>query len=370
MYEIDVCYKIIFEAMLEENELEKIADRISKYTAAEVIFVSGSGKILAYSHACENGKRECIQQKHITQKEYEHYRKYGYDGEGQLMVEEVELSGRFKGYIAVIYKEKNEQIFYRELVQVIGQAVKEYLEEEQKGYLYAQPFGKSVTAWSLLHEETLPENMEERPEPRYIGLLLQKQEIQERELLCIESLAEIYCVYEDQNELFLLFSGVSGKNLAEIYDRIREQKIPCSVSEPFGELTWCAAKYRLLKRMSLAGGTMIDPTMKREKEWSVQGLYTYTLPLLESAGLSDYRILRLIQEDEENNTDLYHTLKMYLLNGNNVTAAAENLHIHRNTLVYRLKQIKECMEIDINDNGTARELLSFMMMYDIARRHK
>ena len=131
-----------------------------------------------------------------------------------------------------------------------------------------------------------------------------------------------------------------------------------------------SAKYRLLKRMSLAGGTMIDPTMKREKEWSVQGLYTYTLPLLESAGLSDYRILRLIQEDEENNTDLYHTLKMYLLNGNNVTAAAENLHIHRNTLVYRLKQIKECMEIDINDNGTARELLSFMMMYDIARRHK
>ena len=44
MYEIDVCYKIIFEAMLEENALEKIADRISKYTAAEVIFVSGSGR--------------------------------------------------------------------------------------------------------------------------------------------------------------------------------------------------------------------------------------------------------------------------------------------------------------------------------------
>ena len=33
MYEIDVCYKIIFEAMLEENALEKIADRISKYTS-------------------------------------------------------------------------------------------------------------------------------------------------------------------------------------------------------------------------------------------------------------------------------------------------------------------------------------------------
>lgn len=370
MYEIDVCYKIIFEAMLEENALEKIADRISEYAAAEVIFVSGSGKILAYSHACEYGKREGIQRKHIIWEEYDRYRKYGYDGEDQRIVEEVELSGRIKGYIAIIYKEKKEQNFYRELAQVIGQAVKGYLEEEQKGYLYVQPFGKAIAAWSLLHEETLPGNVEERPEPQYIGLLLQKQEIQERELLFMESLAEIYCVYEDQKELFLLFSGVSGKSLAEIYDRIREQKIPCSVSEPFRELTWCAAKYRLLKRMSLAGGAMNDPGMKREKEWSVQGLYTYTLPLLESAGLSDYRILRLIQEDEENNTDLYHTLKVYLLNGNNVTASAENLHIHRNTLVYRLKQIKEYMEIDINDNGTARELLSFMMMYDIARRHK
>ena len=34
------------------------------------------------------GKESVYSKKHITQKEYEHYRKYGYDGEGQLMVEE------------------------------------------------------------------------------------------------------------------------------------------------------------------------------------------------------------------------------------------------------------------------------------------
>ena len=46
------------------------------------------------------------------------------------------------------------------------------------------------------------------------------------------------------------------------------------------------------------------------------------------------------QEDRENNTDLYYTLKVYLLNENNVTMAADSLHIYRNTLVYRLKQIR------------------------------
>ena len=42
--------------------------------------------------------------------------------------------------------------------------------------------------------------------------------------------------------------------------------------------------------------------------------------------------------------------------------------MNRNTLVYRLKQIRECIEADINDNETARELLAFMMMYDISRQ--
>ena len=147
-----------------------------------------------------------------------------------------------------------------------------------------------------------------------------------------------------------------------------EKKIGCSISEPFGKLDRCVTKYMLLKRMSMVNGVENDPVMKREKEWSVQGLYTYTTPLFKEAGLSDYRLLRLLQEDRENNTDLYYTLKIYLLNENNVTMAADSLHIHRNTLVYRLKQIRECIEADINDNETARELLAFMMMYDISRQ--
>lgn len=34
MYEIEVCYKIIFEAMLEKPELKSIAEKINKYTGA------------------------------------------------------------------------------------------------------------------------------------------------------------------------------------------------------------------------------------------------------------------------------------------------------------------------------------------------
>jgi DNA-binding PucR family transcriptional regulator len=48
--------------------------------------------------------------------------------------------------------------------------------------------------------------------------------------------------------------------------------------------------------------------------------------------------------------------------------ASKMLHIHRNTLIYRLKQIREYMGMDVNDNEVSRELLAFIMMNDIAGR--
>ena len=192
--------------------------------------------------------------------------------------------------------------------------------------------------------------------------------IQEKNVLWIKEIWDRYCICEETDRIQILFYGLRAKNTEEIYQKIMEKKIGCSISEPFGKLDRCVTKYELLKRMSMVNGLENDPVMKREKEWSVQGLYTYTTPLFKEAGLSDYRLLRLLQEDRENNTELYYTLKVYLLNENNVTMAADSLHIHRNTLVYRLKQIRECIEADINDNETARELLAFMMMYDVSRQ--
>ena len=82
----------------------------------------------------------------------------------------------------------------------------------------------------------------------------------------------------------------------------------------------------------------------------------------------DYSIQRLLEEDEEKHTGLYHTLKVYLICENKITLAAKKLHIHRNTLVYRLKQIEKCLEVDLNDTENSWDLLAFIMMHDMVRR--
>ena len=160
---------------------------------------------------------------------------------------------------------------------------------------------------------------------------------------------------------------VSEKNAQKIYQMAQKENLNCYMSETFEDINDCRTKRDLLKQMERIPKICDVRGVKREKDWYLQGIFSYTLPLIEEAGLSDYSILNLIKEDEKNHTELYDTLKMYLLCENNVTMAAEKLHVHRNTLVYRLKQIKDCLELDINNNEISRELLAFMIMYDLSK---
>lgn len=369
MYEIDVCYKIIFEAMLEKPALKSIAEKINEYTGAKIIFVSGSGKILAYSHTFEQDSSESVKWSHVTFSEYEKFRQREAAGAYQITVKPVEIPGRPDGYVVVLFSEEEFRQFFEELGSVIGNAVKHYFAEAEKELLVVQPMREALLAWSLFHGKTEGiRKTEEIWTGQYIEVLILKKDLQGKLVSQIKAIWDSYCICEETDRVLILFFGLRAKNTEEIYRKFTEKGIRCSISEPFGKLDRCAVKYKLLNRMAMVSGLENDPVMKREKEWSVQGLYTYTTPLFKEAGLSDYRLSRLLQEDRENNTDLYYTLKVYLLNENSVTMAADSLHIHRNTLVYRLKQIRECIEADINDNETARELLAFMMMYDISRQ--
>ena len=103
MYEIDVCYKIIFEAMLEKPELKSIAEKINKYTGAKIIFVSGSGKILAYSYACEQDNSESVKWNHVTFSEYEKFRRGEVAGAYQIALKPVEIPGRPDRYVVILY---------------------------------------------------------------------------------------------------------------------------------------------------------------------------------------------------------------------------------------------------------------------------
>ncbi|WP_040518366.1 PucR family transcriptional regulator [Gordonia aichiensis] len=68
--------------------------------------------------------------------------------------------------------------------------------------------------------------------------------------------------------------------------------------------------------------------------------------------LIDARVLDLAQRDEESGSDLTKSLRAYLDHFGDVRAAADALHVHPNTLRYRIRRVHELTGIDLDDPAT------------------
>ncbi len=69
----------------------------------------------------------------------------------------------------------------------------------------------------------------------------------------------------------------------------------------------------------------------------------------------------LVTYDKENGTDFLYTLKVYFQNTFNISETAKDLFIHRNTLSYRLQQIKELLRFDFSFDNNINALFSLYM---------
>ena len=78
-----------------------------------------------------------------------------------------------------------------------------------------------------------------------------------------------------------------------------------------------------------------------------------------------HHILRSIREyDSNNNGEYEQTLYVYIKNGKNLVKTFEDLHIHRNTLSYRLNRLEDLFGVDFDDGYMLAQLL---ISYEIFR---
>ena len=69
-------------------------------------------------------------------------------------------------------------------------------------------------------------------------------------------------------------------------------------------------------------------------------------------------LAKLIEYDQGNSTEWLDTLGVYLEEGGSIQNAAKRLFIHPNTMSYRVKRIKEILEIDLQDQEVQLNLLA------------
>lgn len=75
----------------------------------------------------------------------------------------------------------------------------------------------------------------------------------------------------------------------------------------------------------------------------------------------------LFAYDRENNTEFYETLEHYLHQERSIARTAEEMGLHRNTLLYRIARIRELTQLNL-ENPEVR--LHLLLSYAIEGRHK
>jgi len=129
----------------------------------------------------------------------------------------------------------------------------------------------------------------------------------------------------------LVSVGISraASDLADLRDAYRESKDALSIAAELGE-TEQATFYGDLKLYQLL------LALKEGGLESMQSFYTETLGAL-------------VEHDERKQSDLIRTLNGFFEANGNLAKAANDLDVHRNTLVYRLERISELTNLDLDD---------------------
>ncbi|NLY39330.1 MAG: hypothetical protein GX044_08540 [Firmicutes bacterium] len=81
-------------------------------------------------------------------------------------------------------------------------------------------------------------------------------------------------------------------------------------------------------------------------------------------------VIRLLNYDQENGSNYYQTLRVYMNNDKNLVESAKALFIHRNTLVYRINKIMEIINLDLNNENIKSHLLISFVMIDYLKKNQ
>ena len=103
------------------------------------------------------------------------------------------------------------------------------------------------------------------------------------------------------------------------------------------------------------------------------GIFRYLDLIIEKKQLEPYMhpvIEKLEQYDKVNKTNLLETLEIYISHDSNINDAAKKLHVHSNTLNYRMKRIIEITDLDLKSANEKMSLFIEMLLRRIEKNKR
>ena len=177
----------------------------------------------------------------------------------------------------------------------------------------------------------------------------------------------LYVIYEN-SIVFLIskdkYQGFSEYEQDRLTDFLKTNNLKAGISNFYSDLEDTSRFYKqALEALHLGSKTRPDtPIYHYENYYIYQMLQVFEKEDKELRYLIHPGVMQLYYYDKEKNTDFMSTLQTYLLHPGPSSEVAQRLHIHKNTLLYRLGKIKEITHCDL-DSG--EDFLNFNLSFKI-----
>ena len=174
---------------------------------------------------------------------------------------------------------------------------------------------------------------------------------------CIASLGRIFPdgrYTADGSYMVVMFStgeelNIRSPELDEVRRQLERTNQKGVLSLPFSELTDAAYRYRQTR-------DILDLNRRLDRRSLFLLAESSSIELMISQAGLKYRLMdychplvrRLMDYDEHAGRDYSDTLRAYIETGRSFTKAAEKLHMHRNSVIYRMRQIEELLDYDFS----------------------
>lgn len=194
-----------------------------------------------------------------------------------------------------------------------------------------------------------------------------KLEVIVRELNSILT-GSIYAIYE--NTLVMLFSrsrenGLSAYELHTLEHYLRNNSLTAGMSNFFTDLKSARRFYLQAKKAAEVGRRLQE---EGPIHYYSTAYFYHIMEICEKEEDLQYFIhpamMKLLYHDRERHSELLKTMYYFLKTPGNPAHTAENLHIHKNTLLYRMNKIKTLTGCGLEDGD---EIMSLGLSYKLMR---
>ncbi|MCM8711240.1 helix-turn-helix domain-containing protein [Clostridium sp. SYSU_GA19001] len=162
----------------------------------------------------------------------------------------------------------------------------------------------------------------------------------------------IVIILSRKKKIFNLFNDLNG-----IIQLLNKHKLTAGISSCFHQLTHLRKYYdQSLKAIEIGTHLEKDKLFYNYEDYMIYDFMSICSLSEDIMSFCHPSIFVLLEYDEKHGTNFLESLYVYLYNDKNLVVSANSLHIHRNTLSYRIEKISEIMNLDLNDKDISFHL--------------